>query len=174
MFCPIDTHTHTLLSPCAPQPASRLEATHNTFEQLRSSPVAAVTAWQEENLLHQLPAYRRQLETLRYTALHSFDFSSVPGPPMGGSVAGSHVEQISIVLPQMTSQLILLSYDGMLYPTLTYDPKLLPTADRCLSSFYVDELKELGRAFHLRGDPLFATDWEACMPEKSAEALLVE
>ena len=45
-------------------------------------------------------------------------------------------------------------------------PQLLPTADRCLSS-YVDELKELGRAFHLRGDPLFATDWEACMPEKS-------
>jgi hypothetical protein len=151
-------------------PAARLEATHNVFQSLRSSPAAAVTAWQEENLLHSLPEKVRRAEVLKFTAQHSFDFSSVPGPPMLGDMAGKEVSDISIVLPQMTSQLIILSYNGKLFPTLTYDPTLLPLAAESFHDLYLDELREVGQVFKMRGDPLTATDWEACMPAGDDEA----
>ena len=147
-------------------PEARLASTHKAITALKASSVASVTSWQEENLLFNLPTRTRQMECLRYISLHSIDYSSVPGPPMPGNVAGSPVKAISIVLPQMLSQLILLSYDGMLYPTLTYDNEVLLDAD-CLSACYLEELTALGKALNIGDGPLTATDRHSGPPTGS-------
>ena len=131
-------------------PKDRLTATQKSYAALRQSAVASVTAWQESHLLASLPASVRQTECLKYVSLHSMDFSSVPGPPMPGAIAGAPVASISIVLPQMLSQLIVLTYDGKVFPTLTYDPELLTSmAEEHLRECYREELRELLDAFNL-------------------------
>jgi hypothetical protein len=63
-----------------PGVADRLLATDSALRNVQPSLAAEVTAWQENNLLSQLPASQRQWEVLRFISMHSIDFSSVPGP----------------------------------------------------------------------------------------------
>ena len=153
-------------------PLARLKATQVILSSLGESSIASVTAWQEEHLLQAMPIKQRQREVLSYVAKHSQDFASVPGPQRPGHIAGKAVQSMAIMLPQMLTQMIVLSYAGQVLPTLTYDASLITHPDE-LASCYVDELRGLVSEVGLRGDPLDVSacpswaspsDIDACMP----------
>jgi len=144
-------------------PQERLEETVKSLTALKPSAMAVVSAWQEEYLLGSLPLTQRQHECLKFSSMHSMDFSNVPGPQDAGFIAGNRVEGISVCLPNMLPQVILLSYAGAIHPTMTYDPELI-TAPQVFAEAYLDELRALGEALEIRGDPIKAENVEDCLP----------
>merc|ERR1712008_396707 len=79
---------------------------------------------------------------------HSLIFSNVPI-----FIAGEPLEAVQAIFPNYLSQVILLSYNGRVHMNFTVDPELVEDADS-LADCYLAELRAIGSALGVEGDPL--------------------
>merc|ERR1712241_854016 len=84
---------------------------------------------------------------------HSLVFSNVPGPDVPIFIAGEPLEAAQAIFPNYLPHFILLSYNGRVHMNFTVDPEIVEDADR-LADCYLAELRAIGSALGVEGDPL--------------------
>jgi hypothetical protein len=71
----------------------------------------------------------------------------------------------------MLPQIIAVSSAGMIHPTFTVESSLIADPDLLIDS-YEAELRNLGGALHIRGDPIFSKSVEECLPVVKSSKLV--
>lgn len=136
-------------------PLDRLRETDIVLQRIRESALVPTAAWLEKKLVPMMPLGMRQNEFLQFSANHSVDFSNVPGPKSSVFIGGEIVDGLAVALPNLTPQIIIISYNGMIHATATLDPDTVAEPDS-LADAYISELQELGQALGVTED-LFAS-----------------
>lgn len=138
-------------------PRSRLMKAHQIFSELKRSPeVLVAKAATAANSTQPTCVLRKVGQSL--FSRHSLIYSNVPGPGQRIMVAGEEVQQIWPMFPNIISQLLCVSYNGLLYMTLALDAKIVLEPES-LSLLYLDELRALAVEFGV--DPVDSTDHQS-------------
>jgi diacylglycerol O-acyltransferase len=126
--------------------AERVAACHETMGELKTSPIALVQLWVQDNLLCLLPlALQRQIGFDIFSR-HSLVFSNVPGPVKPITLAGEKVVSMQVIFPNFLPQVILVSYAGSVFNCMVVDDKLITNQEK-LGEFYLDDLREVAAHF---------------------------
>jgi len=143
------------------EPLERLHRTSANMMRIKHSTKAMVSLWQTNTLSKAFSEKTRQNLARDLFANHSLVFSNLPGPEAPIYIAGEPLEEVQAIYPNLISQVIVLSYNGRINMNFTVDPDLIEDAD-ALASCYLAELRDMGTALGVIGDPL------ACGPRPAA------
>ena len=123
---------------------------HPPIPQLKTSPTAGVQMWLQRQLPRILPQFLQQKTAYDIFSRHTMVFSNVPGPSRDIYVCGERVLGMQVLFPNLVPQSLLISYADSVFFNMSLDEDDLPgPAFIDLPLLYVDELRELGKAFGL-------------------------
>jgi len=138
------------------EPLDRLRKTSSNMSKIKRSTKAEMSLWQTNKLGDVFSERFNQGVARDLFSKHSLIFSNVPGPDVPIFIAGEPLEAAQAIFPNYLSQVILLSYNGRVHMNFTVDPELVEDADS-LADCYVAELRAIGSALGVEGDPLECT-----------------
>lgn len=135
------------------EPLDRLRQTSSNMSKIKRSTKAEMSLWQTNKLGDVFSERFNQGVARDLFSKHSLIFSNVPGPDVPIFIAGEPLEAAQAIFPNYLSQVILLSYNGRVHMNFTVDPELVEDADS-LADCYLAELRAIGSALGVEGDPL--------------------
>jgi hypothetical protein len=121
----------------------RVNACAETIKRLKTSPHALIQLFLQNELISRAPKAIAQQICQDACTRHSMVFSNVPGPSEHIFFAGERVEDMRIVFPNILPQVIVMSYAGGVYYTLSIDPEAVET--ELLPKLFLEELTELAQ-----------------------------
>ena len=135
-----------------PLSVQRLRTCNSSTKQLKSSPLAYVALWIQNNLLPLVPSFLAQKTALDLFQRHTIVFSNVPGPTRPVSFCNERVLAIQAIFPNLLPQVILISYCDAIFANMVLDEKLV-THPELLSKYYVEEVMELCKHYNISFAP---------------------
>jgi diacylglycerol O-acyltransferase len=124
----------------------RVKDCNKTMSELKTSPIALVQLWVQDNLLNWLPLSMQRQIGHDIFSRHSIVFSNVPGPAKPITLAGEKVVNMQVIFPNILPQVILVSYAGSIFNCMVIDEKLITNPEK-LSEFYLEDLREVAAQF---------------------------
>jgi len=150
------------------EPLDRLRQTSSNMTKIKRSAKAEMSLWQTNKLGNVFSERFNQGVARDLFGNHSLIFSNVPGPDVPIFIAGEPLEAAQAIFPNYLSQVILLSYNGRVHMNFTVDPELVEDADS-LADCYLAELRAIGSALGVKGDPLECTSPTGIVEESVLE-----
>jgi diacylglycerol O-acyltransferase len=130
------------------KPLERLAAIHETTSFLKKSPRAFIQLWFQNNIAPWLPVSLGRQTTFDVFSRHSLVLTNVPGPEKPCLFAKAKITGVQMIFPNVIPQVDLLSYAGIIYGNIVYDPTDLPKGDM-LAQLYAKALVDLAKTFLL-------------------------
>lgn len=142
-----------------PDSKKRLLLVCQTMTTLKTTPVAPITMFFQDHVLHRLPRFFQQKTGYDTFVRHSLVFSNVPGPQEPMYFANEQLIGIQVLYPNLLPQVIALSYNGGIYMNLVVDPEMIRNSDD-MPKYFIEELVELARGYKLTltADDMLLTD----------------
>jgi len=151
------------------EPLDRLRQTSSNMSKIKRSTKAEMSLWQTNKLGDVFSERFNQGVARDLFSKHSLIFSNVPGPDVPIFIAGEPLEAAQAIFPNYLSQVILLSYNGRVHMNFTVDPELVEDADS-LADCYLAELRAIGSALGIEGDPLESASSTVIEDESATKA----
>jgi len=151
------------------EPLDRLGQTSSNMSKIKRSTKAEMSLWQTNKLGDVFSERFNQGVARDLFSKHSLIFSNVPGPDVPIFIAGEPLEAAQAIFPNYLSQVILLSYNGRVHMNFTVVPELIEDADS-LADCYLAELRAIGSALGVEGDPLECASSTGIVVESTTEA----
>jgi hypothetical protein len=122
--------------------SDRLSEANKQMKQMKSSPMAFVQLWVQNNILPLMPRSMRQKTALDLFSRHSMVFSNVPGPGEALSIAGQRILGMQVIFPNLISQTMIVSYAGAVFMNMVLDSDIVNSPEK-VSEFFNAEIVEL-------------------------------
>jgi len=124
----------------------RLESCAGFFNAMKTSAVAPMALALNDFVNANLPRALCRKTAFDIFARHSVVFSNVPGPAQPVTIAGSELEGVQMVFPNLITQVGIVSYRGTMHMNFTIDDACVREAHK-LGEFYIDELNDIAKCY---------------------------